>query len=160
MKAPYLLIGLLYVFWIAMTGSLAPAELAVGLAVAVVVGTGAWRLLGEEARPLVFTPRQAARFAVYVPYLIKEIVKANIDVAERVLDPRLPISPTIMPFHFPLDREISVVGLANSITLTPGTLTVDHDGDTFYVHCLGEEFADDLARGGLYRHVRHVFEGD
>lgn len=160
MRGPYVLIAALLIFWIAVTGSLAPGELALGFVIATSVGIAMWRLFGKEAAPLVLSAKQALRFAAYAPYLVKEIVKANIDVAERVLDPRLPISPTIVPFSFPLKSEISVVALANSITLTPGTLTVDVDGDTFYVHCLGEEFADGLAQGGLYRHIHGVFEED
>jgi len=159
-KGPYLLVAMLVLFWIALTGSLAPVEVAVGAVTAVAVGLAMWRLFGKESKPLLLTLRDVMRLASYVPYLLKEIIVANIDVAEKVLDPRLPISPLIIPCHYPLSRDVSVAALANSITLTPGTLTVDVDGDTFYIHCLAQEFADSMPDGELYRHVKRVFGED
>ncbi|MDZ4064661.1 MAG: Na+/H+ antiporter subunit E, partial [Coriobacteriia bacterium] len=104
------------------------------------------------------TPRQAGRFLIYVAYLIKEIIWANIYVAEKVLDPRLPIDPIIIEHLSALKRPVSETALANSITLTPGTLTVDVDGSVFFVHCLGREFADDIASRKLDHMIAKVFE--
>ena len=71
---------------------------------------------------------------IYIPLFIVELFKSNIDVAFRVLNPKLPINPGIVRvktrLHSPLGRMI----LANSITLTPGTLTVDIFEDTLYIH--------------------------
>ncbi len=163
MNRPYLLVVMLLVFWVVLTESLSLAEVTLGLVTAIVIALGVSRLVGEEeVRPLLVTPRQAARFLLYVPYLVKEIVAANIQVAETVLDPRLPIDPIIIECHYPLAHDVSVVGLANSITLTPGTLTVDvdRDTDTFRIHCLGREVAEAMPEGELYHHIRHVFEED
>ncbi len=73
-----------------------------------------------------------------------EIIKANIDVARIVLHPRLPIEPSIVKFKTTLKGDTAKVSLANSITLTPGTITMDIIGDTFYVHALTREAAEDV----------------
>ena len=63
-----------------------------------------------------------------------ELIKSNIDVARRVLTPSLPINPGIVKFKTKLSSDYSRMVLANSITLTPGTLSIDIIDDTFYVH--------------------------
>lgn len=112
---------------------------------------------GTDAPTL--SARQAVAVLGYVPFLIKEIVVATIYVAEKVLDPRMPIDPVIIAHRCKFERDVSRVAFANSITLTPGTLTVDVDQDTFVVHCLNEGFADSIASGFLERKISQVFEG-
>jgi multicomponent Na+:H+ antiporter subunit E len=80
-------------------------------------------------------------------------------VAKRVLNPQLPISPVVIEFESRLKGDLAKVVLANSITLTPGTLTVDIRGDTFFVHCLAEEYAKDLLDRKLENMVFWVFFG-
>lgn len=97
----------------------------------------------------------AARAMAYAPYLFYEIVKANFEIAAVILNPRLPIEPGIARFRCSLDSDVARTVLANSITLTPGTLTVDVAGDVFYVHRLVQPAgAESLARA-----VAFVFEG-
>lgn len=82
----------------------------------------------------VFNIKRWLYFLYYVPMFIYEVIKANIDVAYRVLHPRLPINPGIVKIKTNLKSEIAQTMLANSITLTPGTMTVDiKDGD-MYIH--------------------------
>ncbi len=73
-------------------------------------------------------------FFYYVPVFIWEVFKANIDVAYRVLHPNLPIHPGIVKVKTELKSDIALTFLANSITLTPGTLTVDLDKDNGYLY--------------------------
>jgi len=70
----------------------------------------------------------------FIPVFIYYCLKANIDVAYRVLHPKMPISPGIVKIKTNLKRESSITMLANSITLTPGTLTVDVIDGYMYVH--------------------------
>jgi len=102
---------------------------------------------------------QTARMFVYAPYLLWEIVKANIDIAYAVLHPSLPIDPRMVEFDGAVWGDMPVTTLANSITLTPGTLTVDVDREVFYIHALTKSSRDDLLAGGLERAVRFVFYG-
>ena len=73
-------------------------------------------------------------FPIYLLALAIEMVKANIDVAMRVINPGLPINPGIVEFKTELKSDFLKFILANSITLTPGTLTMDVRGDSFFVH--------------------------
>lgn len=148
---------LLFGFWLVLTASLAPLDLVIGLALSALLGVWSARFLWSDDAP-VLTPKQALRFLAYVPWLIVEIVKAALGVAEVVLSPRMPIDPRIIGHRVIFGREISAVTLANSITLTPGTLTVDVDGDTTWVHCLSEGFADGIVNGDMERRIIRVFE--
>jgi len=79
-------------------------------------------------------PRRWLWFLLYIPYFIYYCVKANLDVAYRVLHPHVPIRPGIVRVRTQLQSDLAKTFLANSITLTPGTLTVDIDGQDLYVH--------------------------
>lgn len=155
----FLLTVFLFIFWILLTASLKPKEVALGIVVSLFCSWISFKLLEEEFKQISINFRQFGRLIVYFFFLVKEIVKANIDVAERVLRPDLPISPMMVRFHFPLDKTLAKVTMANSITLTPGTLTVDIDEKgLFSVHCLAEAHAESLMEGKLKRQVIRVYK--
>lgn len=149
--------GALFAFWLILTGSIAPFDLALGAAFSVLLAIWAVRFLWPEDAPVVSLV-QALRFVLYIPWLMVSVLLAAIHVAEVVLDPRMPIRPHIIGHRAVFERAVSRVTFANSITLTPGTLTVDVDDDTFYIHCLAERFATEIASGELERRVSRVFE--
>jgi multicomponent Na+:H+ antiporter subunit E len=93
------------------------------------------------------------RAIVYWVWLAKEIVKANIDVARRIVHPRLPISPTLVRVKASQKSELGQVIYANSITLTPGTVSVQVSDGTILVHAIAEEMAGDLKAGEMDRRV-------
>ena len=76
------------------------------------------------------------RFIPFLGWLVFQIIIANIDVARLVVNPRLPLSPGIIKLSSQLKSDIAQTTLANAITLTPGTMTVDVVGGDFYIHCL------------------------
>jgi len=78
----------------------------------------------------------------YLFIFIVALIKSNLDVARRVLTPSLPINPGIVKFKTKLTTDYSKMVLANSITLTPGTLTVDVIDDTFYIHWIDVKTTD------------------
>ncbi|MCT4606181.1 MAG: Na+/H+ antiporter subunit E [Marinisporobacter sp.] len=80
----------------------------------------------------------------YLFILIKEIVVANFQVAKIILSPKMNISPEIVRFHSKLKSDFYRTILANSITLTPGTITVFMEGDELIVHCLKKEYIEDV----------------
>lgn len=108
-------------------------------------------------------PVQAAkilgRWVVYLPYLLWEIAKANVQVVYIVLHPSLPIDPSMERFRPALPHGLPVTTLANSITLTPGTITVDVREREFHIHSLSADAREGLFDGGLERAVRFVFFG-
>ena len=83
-------------------------------------------------------------FAYYLPLFLWECFKANLDVAYRVLHPRLPINPGIVKVRTKLTTETALTFLANSITLTPGTMSVDIDKDNgiLYIHWIDVKTKD------------------
>jgi multicomponent Na+:H+ antiporter subunit E len=153
------LFGVSFGFYLFLAGSVAPYELGTGAVSAGVVAAVLWRVsfVGDtDPRQLVL---QLVRLAVYVPYLLYKIVTANFQIAYVVLHPDLPIDPTVEEFDAAVWSPLPVTTLANSITLTPGTLTVDVDRRHFTVHCLTAGSREDLLAGGLERAVRFVFYG-
>lgn len=93
------------------------------------------------------------RFVSFWPWLTIEIVKSSIDVARRVLSPSMPISPTVFELHSSQKTVVGRVVLANSITLTPGTVTLDVDGDRLTVHALASESVEYALSGEMDQRV-------
>ncbi len=80
------------------------------------------------------TPKALLYLLIYPLVFLKALIVANLDVARRVLSPSLPINPAIVKVKTKLTSPLGRLVLANSITLTPGTLTVDMEGDSLYIH--------------------------
>ncbi len=99
----------------------------------------------------------AKRFALYIPWLIYQIVLANVHVAKLALSPKMPLDPEIIRFKSKLESDVSLVTFANSITLTPGTITVDIREGEYYVHAIDKAVAEDLLSGEMEDRVAHVF---
>ncbi|MDE3000965.1 MAG: Na+/H+ antiporter subunit E [Gemmatimonadota bacterium] len=101
----------------------------------------------------------AGRAIVYLPWLLIAILRSNVDVALRILNPRLPVSPTLIRTRASQKTALGKVIYANSITLTPGTVSVDVEDDLVLVHALSRESAEELAGGEMDRRVRAVEGG-
>lgn len=117
--------------------------------VAVVLVARGMGVLDREGHPMHLT----VRAPVYWIWLSWEIVKANIDVARRILHPRLPISPTVVTVPSTQGTQLGQVIYANSITLTPGTVTLQVDKDSIEVHALTADAARELQDGAMDRRV-------
>ncbi|GAA0659886.1 Na+/H+ antiporter subunit E [Salarchaeum japonicum] len=87
---------------------------------------------------LVRLARTVPYAVLYIAVFLWELLTANFDVARRVVDPRLPIEPRVVTVPLRVERDIAITTIANSITLTPGTLTMDYDDDqnALYVHAM------------------------
>lgn len=103
----------------------------------------------EEGLPIEYWLRTAG----YVPWLIWQILLANIDVAKRVWSPNLPIAPRMIRIKHSLKTAYGISTYANSITLTPGTVTAEIGDDEFVVHALTKEAADDLLQNDMHERV-------
>ncbi|NHN42335.1 monovalent cation/H+ antiporter subunit E [Halorubellus sp. JP-L1] len=153
------LFGVSFLFYLLLAGSVATFELATGAISAGIVAVSLWGISLTTPVKVGRMGRQLARFAVYVPYLLWEIVVANVQIAYVVLHPSLPIDPEVVEFDAAVWSALPVTTLANSITLTPGTLTVDVSRRHFTVHTLTGNARDALFEGKLERAVRFVFYG-
>lgn len=129
----------LAVFWFAMSGETSPFFL--GLSVFAVLATlwisASLKIVDRDASPY----HRALRLLVYMGWLIIEIVKANLAVIARVLGVRHSIDPAMVEITTTARTSLGKVLFANSITLTPGTVTVDVDGQVLKVHALVRENA-------------------
>ena len=92
----------------------------------------------------------------YVIVLLIEIIKANLSITKLVLAPQIEVEPCLVKFTTPLKTQAARVALANSITLTPGTITVSLEGDEFLVHALNKEIADGLENSLFERILKRM----
>ncbi|MCK6433800.1 MAG: Na+/H+ antiporter subunit E [Burkholderiaceae bacterium] len=124
----------LYLFWLLLSGLFTPFLLAAGAGSAVAVVWFARRMdvVDHEGHPIHLGPRAL----LYWPWLIKEIVKSAWDVSRIIVSPSLPISPTLVRFKPRQRTDVGLVIHANSITLTPGTITIEASPGEFLVHGL------------------------
>lgn len=148
---PLVLFGHLAVFWLLWSGYFTPTLLFYGLISCGIALAAAMRagLVDREALPF----QMMFRSFGYFVWLLIEIVKSNIAVARIILDPKLPTDPRIIRTKSSQLSDVGRVTLANSITLTPGTITLAVDEDEVIVHALNEAFADDLQTGEMDRRV-------
>ena len=144
----------LYVLWILLSGHFDPLLLSLGAVSCVFVAWIAYRMdvVDHEGHPIHLTWRAA----IYWPWLLWEIVKANIDVAKIVLDPKLPISPQVFTVKASQVDDLGLAIYANSITLTPGTVSIDVKDATIQVHALTQELADGLLTGEMDRRATEM----
>jgi multicomponent Na+:H+ antiporter subunit E len=147
--------------WLLLSGYFdVPLLLSFGVLSCALVVFVAWRTeaIDPEERPLRL--RLNLHVLGYWPWLLWQIVLANLDVAKRIVDPKLPISPTLITLKPSQRSDLGRVIYANSITLTPGTVTTDLSGDTLEVHALTREAADSLLEGDMDRRVTRLEGGD
>lgn len=119
--------------WLLLTGTLAGTELAAGALVALVAVLAGGDRLGPLAA-VRLTAAAPLHLLGYLGYFLVQLALSNLDMARRVLAPALPLNPGLVEVRTGLRSELGRMLLANSITLTPGTLTVDLDGDRLLVH--------------------------
>lgn len=149
----WLLLGVfLSAVWLAWSGYFdQPFLLLLGLAsvVSTVILAIRMQIVDDEGTPVEFGLRPLA----YALWLCKEIVKANIEVARIILDPDLPIRPQIFRVKTTQRTELGRVILANSITLTPGTVSIDMQENQIWIHALSLENAEEDSSGDMDRRV-------
>jgi multicomponent Na+:H+ antiporter subunit E len=130
-----------------------------GAAVAGIVAVSLAHVTFTFRLGLVRSPIRTLRFALYVPYLLWEIVKSNLAISLVILRPSMPIDPKLTRVNARVRSGLPLLALANSITLTPGTLVVRADDQRLIVHSLIADARDGLFDGALERAVRFVFHG-
>jgi multicomponent Na+:H+ antiporter subunit E len=147
----------LFAFWLLLSGIYTPFLVLSGLGASLAIAAFAWRMevADREGHPI----HLGLAAAAYWPWLVKEILVSAWRVARIIVHPRLPVSPTLARFRPSQHSTVGLVTHANSITLTPGTVTVEAGRDEFLVHALTREGARGLAGSEMDRRVRRL-EGD
>jgi len=155
----HLSLGLfLFAFWLLLSGHYTPFLLAVGAGCTglAVYAASRMKVVDAEGHPLEFLPGAVT----YFPWLFVEIAKSAWAVMRIVLDPKLPISPTMTRVRAGQRTPTGINVYANSITLTPGTITTGVEGDVLTVHALVAAGADDVEGGGMDRRVSQFERGE
>ncbi|MDE2980996.1 MAG: Na+/H+ antiporter subunit E [Gemmatimonadota bacterium] len=155
-RAPWLW-AILFALWLVLSWHFTPLFLFFGvvtcsIAVLVVTRMG---ILDRESLPL----HLAWRAATYVPWLVWEIFKSNVRVARIILSPRIRVDPSIVHFRASQRTDLGRFIYANSITLTPGTVTTGIVGDDFEVHAIVQEEIDGSEENIMNRRVAQL-EGE
>jgi multicomponent Na+:H+ antiporter subunit E len=96
---------------------------------------------------------------VYIPWLLWEIILANVEIAYLVLNPKPLVDPQLVRFKNDLKTDLGIVTLAHSITLTPGTVTVEANREEFVIHAIWQKSADGIIGGEMQQKVKKI-EGD
>ena len=157
----------LFAFWVILSGKFDGFHLTIGgvVVLATIWGTTwLYRLgppIGPTDRHPLATPPSPILY--YLPWLSWQIVIASVQVARVVLDPKLPIQPRFVRFTHRLPHNMARLTLANSITLTPGTVTINVDGDEYLVHALTLNAAEAYEPSGKIRikeKVSMIYERD
>jgi multicomponent Na+:H+ antiporter subunit E len=141
----------LYLFWLVLSGYFTPFLMSAGAACAIAVVWFARRMdvIDSEGHPV----QLGWRIVAYWAWLSKEIVKSAWDVSRIIVNPRLPISPTLVSFRPSQKTTVGLVIHANSITLTPGTITIEAGAGEFLVHALTRAGAEGTTSGDMDRRV-------
>lgn len=122
-------------------------------------GVGVALAIALNSHPLEDRTRfHPLRFAAYVPWLVVQIVHSNLRVARAVLSRDMPISPQFLTRHPGVAGDHALTTLAASITLTPGTLSVDVGPEEIFVHALDTQSAEDVRAGVIPDRLARVFE--
>jgi multicomponent Na+:H+ antiporter subunit E len=129
--------------WILFTGTFDAPELGMGILVALVAVLAAGDRLALLAG-LRLSPLAPFHLLRYLGYFVVQLALSNLDMARRVLSPALPINPELVEVRTGLSSELGRMLLANSITLTPGTLTVEAEGDRLLIHWIDSTPGSDL----------------
>lgn len=127
-----------FIVWLVLSESFDRFHMGLGLGSAFAV---AW--LNTDRSPVRSSIRPIRLFG-YVPWLVIQVVKSGVHLSKLILDPKLPISPQMVTVKTDLEAEGAIVLLANSITLTPGTITVEVNGRELLVHAIDDAAAEEV----------------
>lgn len=144
---------LLFLLWLLLSGKFEVFYVALGLLFSLVI---AWHENRHTQAPAFAPP--LLRYLWYLPWLLGRVILANLHVAWLILNPALPLKPKFFRHQTRLQDESAVVLLGNSVTLTPGTITVEVSPRELLVHALDGVSAEDLTSGKLEQRIGRVFE--
>lgn len=132
---------LFFLIWIIFNGQITWETAAFGIVVSAFMYVFICRFMGYKPRMDLLLVKKFFLILQYVYVLIKEIIKANYAVIKMIMSSRYEMEPTVVRFKTNLKTTPARILLANSITLTPGTITISLEGDEYIVHCLDRELA-------------------
>ena len=149
---------IMFGFWFSLSGQTKPIFLIIGAVCSLLVAFWSHDLLigKKEKGPYL---KRTLRMLLYLPWLAWQIVLSNVHLVYLVLHPKMPIDPTLIRFKHNIRTNMGITLLANSITLTPGTITIEADRDEYIVHAISRKTAEDLLAGVMQAKVKEI-EGE
>lgn len=151
----------LFLFWMLISGSLHLRMILIGIVASVVVAGICMPVLmvrnADRTKKYYILSAPVHALIGYAIWLLKELILANLDVASSVLKKQMPIDPIVLRFRVQFDNPIAVAMLANSITLTPGTITMEAKNGLFEVHTLTPTAAEGLKSGNMIRRIAALY---
>ncbi len=148
----------MFSFWILLSGEFTFILITSGIVASLIVAYLSHDIFIGKADLKTETGR-VFKFIVYVPWLLWEIILANVEIAYLVLNPKPLVDPQIVRFKNDLKTDLGIVTLAHSITLTPGTVTVEANEEEFVIHAIWQKSADGIIGGEMQRKVKKI-EGE
>lgn len=133
-----------FLIWVIFNGQFTPEIAVFGLVIAGLMYAFICKFMGYKPRADIIMAKKFFYLIQYVFILIKEIVKANFAVIRMITSSRYELEPAVVRFKTDLKSAPARIMLANSITLTPGTITVSLTGDEYVVHCLDKSLAEGI----------------
>ena len=152
-----MLLTALYLFWLLLNARVTPEILLLGLPVTAAVVFLCARVTGYSLRKDLRLLRRLPAVLAFSARLLGEVLRAALRVARLIWTPGTPVS-AVAEVRPPLKTRAARVLLADAITLTPGTITLELEDGTLLVHCLEKASGEDLASGSLARRVRALEE--
>lgn len=147
---------LFFLVWIIFNGAITTEILSFGVVVAFLMFGFVCKFMDYSLRKEVLLIKRSGYFVLYLINLLIEIIKANVSVCHFVLYGTEQIEPVMVSFHTSLKSRLARVILANSITLTPGTITVSLHGDEVIVHCLDRSLAEGMEDSSFVKMLEHM----
>jgi multicomponent Na+:H+ antiporter subunit E len=151
-----------FIFWLLLTFEFSVSNLIVGAVASIITALFFGKFFITNVYKLL-QPRRYFWFVVYLFIFIWECIKANVDVAYRVLHPAMPIRPGIVKVKTTLKSDMAKMLLANSITMTPGTISVDIIDDYLYIHWIyirseDPEVYTPIITGAFEKYIKRIIE--
>lgn len=143
-----------FVFWIILNGNITIEIVLFGVAISCAVYYFCQKFLRYNIKKEIKLYRRVWRYISYVALVVWEIAKANIDVLKVIYDFKHKPDSVLINFETDLQTEAARTALANSITLTPGTITVFQEDERYTVHCLDKSFANGMDESSFVHHLR------
>lgn len=140
---------LFFLIWLILNGRVTLEIVLFGLIISAVLYFFMCRFMGHTLRKEGRFFRKLGYGLAYAAYLVRDIFTANFQVLRFLLSPKYEVEPVLVRFRVPLKNPNSRTALANSITITPGTITVTLEEDEYLVHCLDKSLADGLQQSKL-----------
>lgn len=148
-----------FLMWLIFNGKVTLEIILFGLAVAALLYAFICAFMDYSLKKDIMIIKRSLRILQYVAVLVWEIVKANAAVMHMILSPRFQNEPVLMHFKTDLKTKTARALLANSITLTPGTITVSLEEDVYTVHCLDKSLAKGIDNSVFVRLLKKMEEG-